>query len=82
MTDGQIDGLVAAGITPWVTIFHWDHPLELEKRYGGFYDDKDIVEDFVSFAKLCFDRFGDRVKHWITINEASWTFDIPRILSR
>jgi beta-glucosidase len=47
--------------------------LELENRYGGFYDDKEIVLDFLCYAQLCFDRFGDRVKHWITINEVSAT---------
>nr|XP_019049571.1 hypothetical protein I302_03360 [Kwoniella bestiolae CBS 10118]OCF28501.1 hypothetical protein I302_03360 [Kwoniella bestiolae CBS 10118] len=65
----MIDDLLNAGIVPWVTIFHWDHPLALEKSYGGFFNDTDLVEDFVSYAKLCFDRFGDRVQNWITINE-------------
>lgn len=51
-----------------MTIFHWDHPLELEKRYEGFFSEA-IVEDFTAFAELCFERFGDRVKHWATINE-------------
>ncbi|WWC58901.1 uncharacterized protein I303_101446 [Kwoniella dejecticola CBS 10117] len=61
--------MVTAGIVPWVTIFHWDHPAALEKRYEGFFNDTEVVQDFVSYAKLCFDSFGDRVKNWITINE-------------
>jgi beta-glucosidase len=61
-----------------VTIFHWDHPLELENRYGGFYDDKEIVLDFLSYAQLCFDRFGGRVKHWITINEVRCNYTAIR----
>jgi beta-glucosidase len=65
----QIDALLEAGITPWVTIFHWDHPAELESRYGGFSNTEEIVQDFLSYAQLCFQRFGDRVQNWITINE-------------
>lgn len=64
----QIDGLLAEGITPCVTIYHWDHPQELEDRYKGFYSEE-IVSDFVAYAEVLFERFGDRVKHWITINE-------------
>jgi beta-glucosidase/6-phospho-beta-glucosidase/beta-galactosidase len=51
-----------------VTIYHWDHPQELEDRYKGFYSEE-IVSDFVAYAKVLFERLGDRVKHWITINE-------------
>lgn len=63
-----IDALLAEGITPCVTIFHWDYPQALEDKYGGFVDTK-IVDDFVAYAQILFDRLGDRVKHWITINE-------------
>lgn len=66
-----IDHLLAEGITPCVTIFHWDYPYSLQERYGAFFDEEQIVRDFVAYADLCFERFGDRVKHWITINEAS-----------
>jgi beta-glucosidase len=69
----QIDALLEAGITPWITIYHWDLPLELQDRYNGFAteDSSRIVEDFVSYAGLLFERFGDRVKNWITLNEVS-----------
>jgi beta-glucosidase len=71
----QIDGLVAANITPFVTLFHWDLPLELENRYGGFVasekDAEELFLDFENYARVCFEAFGDRVKHWITLNEAS-----------
>lgn len=65
-----IDALLAEGITPCVTIFHWDYPLALEEKYGGFIDER-IVDDFVAYAQILFERLGDRVKHWITINEVS-----------
>ncbi|KAL0308305.1 UNVERIFIED_CONTAM: Raucaffricine-O-beta-D-glucosidase [Sesamum radiatum] len=63
-----IDSLLAQGIEPWVTIFHFDVPQCLEDEYGGFLSPR-IVEDFAEFAQLCFFEFGDRVKHWITQNE-------------
>ena len=66
-----IDALLAQGIQPAVTIFHWDHPLELQERYGGFQNEEEIVQDFVAYAKVLFERLGDRVKFWITINEVS-----------
>lgn len=63
-----IDNLLLRGIEPFVTIHHNDIPQELEDRYGGWLSPL-IQEDFVHFAKTCFEEFGDRVKYWITINE-------------
>ncbi len=68
----EVDALLEAGITPFVTIFHWDHPLVLEDLYGGFESEIDIVRDFVSYAEVLFDRLGDRVQNWITINEVGY----------
>jgi beta-glucosidase len=69
----QIDALLAKGITPLVTLFHWDMPLPLEDKYGGFtaskQDQPAFLADFVNYARVCFEAFGDRVKNWITINE-------------
>jgi beta-glucosidase len=65
--DRLIDALLAAGITPWVTLYHWDLPLALQQR-GGFAN-RDMVEWFGEYAALAARKFGDRVKHWITINE-------------
>ncbi|RXI04206.1 hypothetical protein DVH24_038480 [Malus domestica] len=56
------------GIAPYVTIFHWDLPQALEEEYGGFLN-RQIVNHFRDYAELCFKLFGDRVKHWITLNE-------------
>ncbi|KAH9710315.1 Beta-glucosidase 13 [Citrus sinensis] len=56
------------GLQPFVTIFHWDLPQALEDDYGGFLSPR-IVADFQDYAELCFKEFGDRVKHWITLNE-------------
>lgn len=47
----------------------WDLPEALYHRYGGFLNKDEIVKDYLNYAKLCFDRFGDRVKWWLTFNE-------------
>lgn len=63
-----INALIAAGIEPYVTIYHWDLPQALEDRYNGWLDPQ-IIKDYATFAETCFEKFGDRVKHWITFNE-------------
>lgn len=60
--------LLANGITPFVTLFHWDIPQALEDEYGGFLSPH-IMDDFRDFAEVCFKEFGDRIKHWSTMNE-------------
>lgn len=69
-----IDELLEAGITPFLTMFHWDLPLVLQKEYGGFAHRRS-VQDFGEYAELLVQRFGDRVKHWITLNEP-WVYAI------
>ncbi|XP_019088731.1 PREDICTED: myrosinase 4 [Camelina sativa] len=66
--DNLINELKANGIEPFVTIFHWDVPQALEDEYDGFLN-KRIVEDYKDYAELLFQRFGDRVKFWITFNQ-------------
>ncbi|WCJ18999.1 beta glucosidase 12 [Euphorbia peplus] len=63
-----INELLSNGVQPVVTLFHWDLPQALESEYKGFLSTK-IVDDFQAYAELCFEKFGDRVKHWITLNE-------------
>ncbi|XP_050231108.1 beta-glucosidase 13-like [Mercurialis annua] len=63
-----INETIKNGMEPFVTIFHWDVPQELEDNYGGFRS-YNIVSDYKDFAELCFQRFGDRVKYWVTFNE-------------
>ncbi|XP_057948366.1 beta-glucosidase 13-like [Malania oleifera] len=63
-----INELIANGIEPFVTLFHFDLPTVLQDEYNGFLG-TEFVEDYKNYADLCFKTFGDRVKHWITFNE-------------
>ncbi|XP_069470085.1 lactase/phlorizin hydrolase [Ambystoma mexicanum] len=62
-----IDALLAANIKPQVTIYHWDLPQALQD-IGGW-ENETIVQRFKEYANLLFERLGDRVKFWITLNE-------------
>lgn len=62
-----IDCLLLNGITPYITLFHWDYPYELEIR--GNWSNPDSPKWFLEYAKVVFSSFGDRVKHFITFNE-------------
>ena len=65
--DRLIDTLIARGIRPWVTLFHWDLPQALEDR-GGWLA-RATVEAFRAYAEAVVGRLGDRVKDWFTVNE-------------
>ncbi|KAF7824014.1 beta-glucosidase 12-like [Senna tora] len=61
-------------VQPFVTLFHWDLPQALQDEYDGFFNSS-IINDFEDYAELCFKKFGDRVKHWITLNEP-WSYSL------
>jgi beta-glucosidase len=62
-----VDGLLERGITPWLTLYHWDLPQALEDKGG--WPNRDTVHAFEEYANVLSSRLGDRVKHWITHNE-------------
>ncbi|PRQ54454.1 putative glycosidase [Rosa chinensis] len=63
-----INELVSNGIKPLVTLLHYDPPQALDDLYGGFLS-PNIINDYGDYVNLCFKTFGDRVKHWVTMNE-------------
>jgi beta-glucosidase len=65
-----VDELHKHGITPHATLFHWDLPQALQDRYRGW-QSREITEDFSAYAALVARRLGDRVTHWMTLNEIS-----------
>ena len=62
-----IDCCLEYGLEPWITLYHWDLPLALEKRGG--WTNRIVVDAFIRFADVCSKSFGDRVKNWIVMNE-------------
>ncbi|NUT50727.1 MAG: beta-glucosidase [Saccharothrix sp.] len=65
--DRLVDELLAKGITPWVTLYHWDLPQELED--AGGWPVRDTAYRFADYSMLVFDALSDRVRHWTTLNE-------------
>jgi len=72
--DKLLDELLAAGITPWVTLFHWDHPLALYRR-GGWMN-RDSADWFADYTRIVVDKLSDRVRHWMTLNEPVCFIDL------
>jgi beta-glucosidase len=62
-----VDALLAAGITPWVTLYHWDLPQALEDEGG--WPARAIADYFGEYAGTVARRLGDRVQRWMTLNE-------------
>ena len=65
--DRLVEALLARGVTPFVTLYHWDLPQALQDR-GGWME-RDTARYFADYADQVARRLGDRVKHWITHNE-------------
>lgn len=64
-----IDHCLANGIEPWITVYHWDLPQVLEDKGG--WTNRDIIKWFADYTAICAKHFGDRVKHWMVMNEPS-----------
>ena len=65
--DALVDAQLAAGLEPWLTLYHWDLPQELEDLGGWAH--RDTADRFVEYAMTMHDALGDRVRRWTTLNE-------------
>jgi beta-glucosidase len=65
--DRLVDDLLANGLDPYVTLYHWDLPQALEENGG--WPVRDTVDAFTEYTEVVVARLGDRVRHWITQNE-------------
>jgi len=63
-----VDALLAAGITPFATCYHWDMPEATYRKHGGWHG-RQSAHDFARFAGVAAKALGDRVQNWFTINE-------------
>lgn len=62
-----IDYCLQQGVEPWLTVYHWDLPQALEAQGG--WTNRDSISWFSAFTAICAEHFGDRVKHWMVMNE-------------
>ena len=81
--DDVIAELKKNGIEPLVTILHFDMPLHLANKYGGW-KDRRLIDFYLRFATTLFKRWKDQVKYWITVNEINvlggyWTLGLSSI---
>lgn len=72
--DDLFDELLKYDIEPVITLTHFEMPLNLAQNYGGFKNRK-VVDLFVRFAEVVFDRYKDKVKYWMTFNEINNMMD-------
>lgn len=72
--DDLFDELLKHGIEPVITLSHFEMPLHLAREFGGFRS-REVVNHFVRFAEVCFNRYKDKVKYWMTFNEINNKMD-------
>lgn len=70
------DECLKAGIEPLVTICHFDTPIALIKKYGGWKDCR-MIDAFLHLCEILFKNYGDKVKHWLTFNEINMLLHMP-----
>ncbi|KAG8453596.1 hypothetical protein GDO86_000288 [Hymenochirus boettgeri] len=69
-----INGLISKNVIPVIALYHWDLPVPIQDKYGGWANHT-VIHLFNDYAKFCFQKFGDRVKYWITMHN-------PYLISR
>jgi beta-glucosidase len=65
--DRLVDGCLQRGITPWITLYHWDLPHSLEVKGG--WTNREVIDWFENYVNVCTTRLGDRVRNWMVLNE-------------
>ncbi|MFB2121496.1 GH1 family beta-glucosidase [Parapedobacter sp. 2B3] len=65
--DRLIDHCLEQGITPWITLYHWDLPQALQDKGG--WTNRDVLSWITEYAACAAKRYGDRVKRWMVLNE-------------
>ncbi|MGV2928324.1 6-phospho-beta-glucosidase [Macrococcus capreoli] len=73
--DDVFDELLKHNIKPVITLSHFEMPLHLARTYGGFRSRK-VVDCFVRFAEVVFERYKDKVEYWMTFNEINNQMDV------
>lgn len=66
--DTLIDACIEAGIEPFPTLYHFEMPQALVDEFGGW-KDRRCVDAYEAYAKVCFQRWGDKITYWGSINE-------------
>lgn len=74
--DRVLDELERHGIEPLVTISHYETPLHLAREYGGW-TDRRLIGFYENYCQALFERYGDRVKYWLTFNEINSVLHVP-----
>ena len=74
--DAVFDECHKYGIEPLVTICHFDTPIALIKKYGGW-KDRRMVDAYVHYCEVLFDRYRGKVKYWLTFNEINMLLHLP-----
>ncbi|MGB4779892.1 glycoside hydrolase family 1 protein [Microbacterium sp.] len=74
--DRLIDAIVERGMAPIMTLSHFDLPVVLIDKYGGW-TNRDLIDLYVTYATTLIDRYGDRVKYWVAFNEINMSVKTP-----
>lgn len=68
--DSLIDEIIKRGMEPIITISHYEMPLNLVFKYGGF-ENKKLIDIYLKYAKLVLNRYANKVKYWIPFNQVN-----------
>lgn len=66
--ENLVDELIAYGIEPVLTLYHWDLPLALQEKYKGW-ESREVIQAFKQYCQVLYERLGKKVTYWVTFNE-------------